>query len=392
MRDRRALGLKRDNIDEICENMCAASADSEDFLLPTDASAAIAWPQLRWISRDLTGCHLPSHHNLAGPYVPVAGVLLSVTFVHRNPTPNLDTRVYSIRDTHTQQRKRLFLKDWLFVKGKKKKRKKKEPFPLIKVFLFLQIVRPSLGKNWTCPWDCSPRTWSGAHQSGYGWRGGRLCGFNLAVCIRVYMRRLWGLSVFLSQQVRGDVPRLGLCLLPVTVVLLPIGGFRRAAAPLVLPPEAPQFGVPVFPPLEGQGGAVRHQATLLRAPAPFPLLCTDQEEGPPNVEGWAATAEVTVWDPEGVGAPAHTGSGPRTEDGLDWDGELPPRTWTLHPSHLHLQHWETQRCNINSSCFFFFINYFIFIINILFFLIFRVWFGFIHQIYTSLSFNNILSL
>lgn len=239
------------------------------------------------------------------------------------------------------------------VKRKKKKKKKKEPFPLIKVFLFLQIVRPSLGKNWTCPWDCSPRTWSRAHQSGYGWRGGRLCGFNLAVCIRVYMRRLWGLSVFLSQQVRGDVPRLGLCLLPVTVVLLPIGGFRRAAAPLVLPPEAPQFGAPVFPPLEGQGGAVRHQATLLRAPAPFPLLCTDQEEGPPNVEGWAATAEVTVWDPEGVGAPAHTGSGPRTEDGLDWDGELPPRTWTLHPSHLHLQHWETQRCNINSSCFFF---------------------------------------
>lgn len=42
MRDRRASGVKQDNIAEICENMCAASADSEDFLLPTDASAAIA--------------------------------------------------------------------------------------------------------------------------------------------------------------------------------------------------------------------------------------------------------------------------------------------------------------------------------------------------------------
>lgn len=129
--------------------------------------------------------------------------------------------------------------------------------------------------------------------------------------MRVHTVRL---GVFLRQQVRGDVPRLGVCLLPVMVV---VGGFRRAAPPLVLPPEAPQFGAPVFPPLESQSGAVRHQATLLRTPAPLPLLRTDQEEGPAHVEGGAAAAEVAVGDPEGVGAPANAGGGPRAEDGLD---------------------------------------------------------------------------
>lgn len=68
-------------------------------------SPQLAWPRLGWISRDLAGCRLPSHHNLLGPYVPVAGVLLPVTFVHCNLPSNLETRVYSIRDEHTQQRK-----------------------------------------------------------------------------------------------------------------------------------------------------------------------------------------------------------------------------------------------------------------------------------------------
>ncbi|TNN58875.1 hypothetical protein EYF80_030885 [Liparis tanakae] len=105
--------------------------------------------------------------------------------------------------------------------------------------------------------------------------------------------------LFLSQQVRGDVPRLGLCGLPVMVVL------RRAAAPLVLPPEAPQLGAPVFPPLEGQSGAVRHQPALLGAPAPLPLLRADQEEGAAHVEGGTAAAEVAVRDPERPEAPAN---------------------------------------------------------------------------------------
>lgn len=137
----------------------------------------------------------------------------------------------------------------------------------------------------------------------------------------------------LSQQVRGDVPPR---LLP--VIVLPLGGLLGAAAPLVLPPEASQLGAPVFPPLEGQSGAVRHQAALLRAPAPLAFLGADQEEGPAHVQGRAATAQVPVGDPEGVGAPTHTGVGPRAENSLDGDGELPPGTRTLHPSHLHLQH------------------------------------------------------
>lgn len=67
------------------------------------------------------------------------------------------------------------------------------------------------------------------------------------------------------------------------------------------------------------------------------------------MEGGAAAAEVAVRDPEGVGAPADAGGGPRAEDGLDWDGELPPGTWTLHPPHLHLQHWETHSYKIHIS-------------------------------------------
>lgn len=154
------------------------------------------------------------------------------------------------------------------------------------------------------------RTSSGAHQNRCSWGGVRLGAFNPPI------RRF---SVFLHQQVRGDVPRLGPRLLPARLV-----GFRRAAAPLVLPSEAPQLGAPVFPPLEGQSGAVGHQAALLGGPAPLPLLRTDQEEGAAHVEGRAAAAEVAVGDPEGVGAPADTGGGPRAEDCLDGDGELPP--------------------------------------------------------------------
>ncbi len=116
---------------------------------------------------------------------------------------------------------------------------------------------------------------------------------------------------------RRDISRLRLCSLLLTVFLVVVGGFRWAAAPFVLPAEAPEFGVPVFPPLEGQSGAVRHQATLLRAPAPLPLLCTDQQEGPTHLEGWAAAAEVTVRNPEGVEASAYLGGGPGAEDSLD---------------------------------------------------------------------------
>lgn len=248
-----------------------------------------------------------------------------------------------------------------------------------------------------CGFCFSSRALRRAHQSGC-----RRGGFQLFVCVRVCVQHHWGLSVvhfhrvcvrtgrlcvFLSQQVRGDVPRLGLWLLP--VVLVVVGGFRRAASPLVLPAEAPQFGAPVFPPLEGQSGAVRHQATLLRAPAPLPLLRTDQEEGPAYVQGGAAAAEVPVGDPEGLEAPANAGGGPRAEDGLDWDRELPPGTWTLHPSHLHLQHWGRQRCiytfwnDILTSFLYFFFNSF----NLYFKYLSFMWhkFGFIHQICISLS-------
>lgn len=143
-------------------------------------------------------------------------------------------------------------------------------------------------------------------------------------------------GVFLSQQVRGDVPRLRLCALPAMTGV--VWGLLRTAASFVLPPEAPEFGVPVFPPLEGQGGAVRHQATLLGAPAPLPFLGADQEERPAYVKGGAAAAEVTVRDPKGLGAPADAGVGPRPEDCLYRDGKLPPGTRTLHPFDLHLQH------------------------------------------------------
>ena len=111
----------------------------------------------------------------------------------------------------------------------------------------------------------------------------------------------------------GDVPGLCFRLLPAGAV----GGLLGAASPLVVAPEAPEFGAPVVPPLEGQSGAVRHQATLLRAPAPLALLRANQEVSPTHVEGGAAAAEVPVGDPQGVGAPADTGGGARAEDGLD---------------------------------------------------------------------------
>lgn len=114
-------------------------------------------------------------------------------------------------------------------------------------------------------------------------------------------------------------------------------GFWWASTPFVLPPEAPQFVAPVFPPLEGQSGAVRHQATLLRTPVPLPFLCPDQEEGAAHVQGRAAAAKVTIGHPERVRAPANAGGGPCAEDGLDRDGELPPGSRSLHPSDLHLQ-------------------------------------------------------
>lgn len=173
---------------------------------------------------------------------------------------------------------------------------------------------------------------------------------------RLRVGRRWGLSfvllhrlcvcvrVFLSQQVGGDVPRLGPRVLRVLTVVA--GGLERAPALLVLTPEAPEFGAPVFPPLEGQSGAVCHQATLLRGPAPLPFLCANQEERPTHLEAGAATAEVTVWDPERQGAPANVGGGPGAENCLYWDGELPPGTWALPPSDLHLQHCE-RFTNIN---------------------------------------------
>lgn len=110
---------------------------------------------------------------------------------------------------------------------------------------------------------------------------------------------------------RGDVAGLGLRpLLPMPVVW--VSGW--AAAPLVLPSEAPQLGAPVFPPLEGQSGAVGHQPALLGAPASLALLTADQEEGAAHVEGRAAAAQVTVGDPEGVEAPADVGGRPCAKD------------------------------------------------------------------------------
>ncbi|MEQ2160603.1 hypothetical protein GOODEAATRI_000971 [Goodea atripinnis] len=106
-----------------------------------------------------------------------------------------------------------------------------------------------------------------------------------------------------------------LCVLPAPGVVA-VWGFLGAAAPLVLPPEAPELGAPVFPPLEGQCGAVRHQATLFRSPTSLPFLCADEEECPVYMEGRAATAEVTVGNPEGLGAPPEMGVGARPEDGL----------------------------------------------------------------------------
>lgn len=110
--------------------------------------------------------------------------------------------------------------------------------------------------------------------------------------------------VSLCQQVRGDVAGLGLRPLSSTPVLRSSGW---AAAPLVLPSEAPELGAPVFPPLEGQSGAVGHQPVLLGAPASLALLGADQEEGAAHVEGGAAAAQVAVGDPEGVEASAHSG-------------------------------------------------------------------------------------
>lgn len=109
-------------------------------------------------------------------------------------------------------------------------------------------------------------------------------------------------------------------------VLAVVYGFRGAASSLVLPPEAPELGAPVFPPLEGQSGAVGHQATLLRTPAPLSFLGSNQEERPAYVEGGAAAAEVAVGDPEGLGAPADAGGRPYAEYSLYRDGELPPGT------------------------------------------------------------------
>lgn len=157
----------------------------------------------------------------------------------------------------------------------------------------------------------------------------------------------------LTPQVRGHVPGLGVC------VRFAVLRFRRTAAPFVLTPEGSEFGAPVFPPLEGQGGAVRHQAALLRAPAPLAVLCADQEERPAHVEGGAAARQVPVGDPERLGAPADPGGGARAKDDLHRNGELPPGTRALHPLHLHLQHYEANTNCSQLNGFFIFRIYFI---------------------------------
>lgn len=195
----------------------------------------------------------------------------------------------------------------------------------------------------------SSRTWSGVHLGSCGWWGGRFGGCDPQLCVRMWRLLLLCFSVLLRQQVRGDVPGLGLGLL---LFMSIVRGSGWAAAPLVLPSEAPQFRAPMFPPREGQSGAVGHQTTLLGAPASLPLLGRDQEERAAHLEGWAAAAEVAVRDPEGVGAPAHVGGRPCAKDWLDWDGKLPPGAWTLHPSHLHLQHWQRQDTGLDFYSFF----------------------------------------
>jgi len=135
---------------------------------------------------------------------------------------------------------------------------------------------------------------------------------------------------------RGDVapPRFRVAV----VMPVSVGGLRGATAPLVLAPEAPELGAPVFPPLQGRGGAVGHQPALLGGPVAAPLLRADQQEGPAHVEGGAAAAQVSVGDPEGPRASAEAGRGPRAEDGLHRDGELPPGAGAFHSLHLDLQH------------------------------------------------------
>lgn len=194
------------------------------------------------------------------------------------------------------------------------------------------------------------RIWSWTHHNRSSRRRRwRLCGFNVLwkfwrllslLCLNCVFVVTVATGVLLNQQMWGDVPQLSLWGPPAVVKVVNWGLFR-AAASLVLPPEAPEFGAPVFPPLEGQSGAVRHQATLLRTPAPLPFLGADQQERPTHVEGRAAAAQISVRHPKGLGTLADSGVGPRPENHLYEDGKLPPGTWTLHFFNLDLQHWQT---------------------------------------------------
>lgn len=101
------------------------------------------------------------------------------------------------------------------------------------------------------------RILSWTHQSLGERRGWCLCWCNAADCAGLRLVQVHRgcfvtttIGIFISQQVRGDVCRMCLCVLSATGVVT-AGGFLRAAAPLVLPPEAPELGAPVFPPLEG---------------------------------------------------------------------------------------------------------------------------------------------
>lgn len=169
------------------------------------------------------------------------------------------------------------------------------------------------------------------------------CALPRSVCVGPVWARVWWCvrpCLWSLLQVRRCVfLRRGVRVSAASGGVLP--GDLQALALLVLPPEPSQFGAPVLPPVEGDGGAVRHQPVLPRRPVPSPFLCTNQEEGPANLEGRAATAEVTVWNPEGLLAPAHAGR-PHAEHGLHPYRELPPGPGTFHSFHLHLQNCEKE--------------------------------------------------
>lgn len=127
------------------------------------------------------------------------------------------------------------------------------------------------------------------------------------VCVTPMWACVWRVCLHLWSllQVWGGVfPHRGVCVSAAGGrVLL---GHLQALALLVLPPEPPQLGAPVLPPVEGDGGAVRHQTVLPWRPVSATFFCANQEEGPAHLKGRAATAKVTVRHPESLLASAHT--------------------------------------------------------------------------------------